>query len=269
MDMIHLRSAPICQRRRRGHHHKGRRLSRRGGEAQDGSAFDREVAMMRAVALALGLLLAFPAAAETLLHLTETGRVMVAPDELVATLRAEAVAPGAAAAQAQVNTAMAGATALARATAGVSVSTGTYSVWQPGLFTHASGREDWRGSQTLTLHGGDGAAVLTLVGTLQQRGLAVSQLGWQLSADAARRARDEATRQALAGLRARAEAAAGILGLHFDSFKDVRLDSGQPRPMPLRVMMAATGVSSSAPPPTVEAEETTVEASVEADVVLK
>jgi predicted secreted protein len=224
--------------------------------------------MKRAVPLVLVLLLAGPAAAETLLHLSESARVMVRPDELAAMLRAEAVAATAAEAQAQVNTAMAGAVALARQTAGVAVTTGFYSVWQSALGPRATGRQEWRGNQTLALRSGDGAVLLTLVGTLQQRGLAVSQLGWQMAAETARRARAEATRQALGGLRARAEEAAGILGLHFDNFRDVRLDAARPQPKPMRAMVSGSA-GSAPPPPVAEAEEVAVEASVAADVVLK
>jgi len=227
--------------------------------------------MLRAAMLVLGFLLTGPAGAETLLHLSESARVMVRPDELVATLRAEATAATAAEAQAQVNTAMAGATALARGTAGVSVATGSYSVWAqtpPRDLGRPGTRQDWRASQTLTLRGSDGAVLVTLVGTLQQRGLAVSQLGWQVAGETARLARAEATKQALGGLRARAEEAARILGLRFDSFRDVRLDAARPQPGPMPRLMLA-GSASAAPPPTAEAEEVAVEASVGADVVLK
>lgn len=224
--------------------------------------------MKLAAALVLTASLATPAAADTLLHLSESARVMVHPDELAAALRAEAVAATPAEAQAQVNAAMARAAALARQTAGVVVTTGSYSVWpQPRDASRAGGRQDWRASQTLELRGRDGAALLALMGTLQQQGLAMSQLGWRLEAETARHARSDATKQALAGLRARAEEAAGILGLHFDSFREVRLDSDRPHPMPMMRAMAVEAAPP--PPPTAEAEDVPVEASVEADVVLK
>ena len=227
--------------------------------------------MLRAATLVLGLLLTGSAAAETLLHLSESARVMVRPDELVATLRAEATAATTAEAQAQVNTIMASATALARQTTGMGVATGFYSVWSqaaPRDLGRPGTRQDWRASQTLTLRCGDGAVLLTLVGTLQQRGMAVSQLGWQVATESARHARAEATKQALGGLRVRAEDAARILDLHFDSFREVRLDAAHPQPMPMPRLMAV-GSAGGAPAPTAEAEEVAVEASVEADVVLK
>jgi uncharacterized protein YggE len=230
------------------------------------AAVDREVPMMRAVTLILGILLAGPAAADTLLHLSESARVMVHPDELAASLRAEAVAATAAEAQTQVNAAMAGALALAHQVAGVSVTTGFYTVWPQTEPARPAEQQPWRASQTLELRGGNGAVLLTLVGALQQSGLAVSQLGWQMAAKTARHARAEATRQALSGLRARAEEAAGVLGLHFDSFREVRLDDApRPHPMPMRAMAA----SPAAAPPSAEAEDVPVEAGVEADVVLK
>ncbi len=221
--------------------------------------------MMRVATLILGVLLAGPAAAETLLHLSESARVMVQPDELAASLRAEAVAANAAEAQTQVNTTMAGAVTLARQSAGVHVTTGFYTVW-PQTIVHPGGRQDWRASQSLELRGGDGAVLLTLVGALQQRGLAVSQLGWRVAAETERHARAEATKQALTRLRARAEEAAGVLGLHFDSFREVRLGATlRPRPLPMRAIAATPAAT----PPTAEAEPVPVEASVEADVVLK
>jgi predicted secreted protein len=223
--------------------------------------------MIRAATLALCLLLAGPAAADTLLHLSESARVMVRPDQLAAALRAEAVAASAAEAQAQLNTAMAGAVATARQTAGVTVATGAYSVW-PQDQAARGGKQEWRASQTLELSSGDGVALLTLVGTLQQRGLAVAQLAWRLAPETARKARAEALRQALSGLRARADEAASILGLRFDSFRDVRLGAAAPAPRGM-MAMAAPAAANAAPPPVAQAEEVPIEASAEADVVLK
>jgi hypothetical protein len=58
------------------------------------------------IVLLAGLLLTRPAYAETVLHLAETATVMVAPDEIAATLTAEATSTSASDAQARVNTAM-------------------------------------------------------------------------------------------------------------------------------------------------------------------
>jgi predicted secreted protein len=202
----------------------------------------------RHVLLAALLLAAAPLHAaradDTRLTLSETATVMAPPDELAASLQAQDTAASPAEAQRKVNAAMADALARARQASGIAVSTGGYTVYRD---TSAK-PERWLASQTLLLHGTDGAALLTLVGALQQRGLAVSDLRWQLSDAAARRAQAEAMRQAIGTLRARADDAAGLLGLTFVRFNTVRLD--EPHPVrPLMRMMAAMSAASALAPP--------------------
>jgi uncharacterized protein len=200
-----------------------------------------------------------PAMADTILHLDDTATVMAHPDELVATLRAETTAATAAAAQEAVNTAMAAALARTRQVAGVTAATQGYTVWQ------ATEPHRWQASQTLTLRSHDGPALLTLVGELQQKGLATSDLSWQLSPEASRTARDQAMREALSALRGRAEEAAGLLGLRFASFQ--RVSIVMPRPVPIMPRMMA--MAAAAPtPPSAQAEDVPVSATVDADAVL-
>jgi uncharacterized protein YggE len=206
-----------------------------------------------------------PAAAQTVLRLAETGTVMAHPDELVASLRVVAVEPTAAAAQAKVNAAMEAALAKAKQVAGVEHATGGYSVWRehppvkPGA---AAPPPVWQASQTLDLRSHDGAALLGLVGRLQESGLAASQLGWQLSPETEAKAREAALAKAIHGLRARADAAAALLGMRVDAITEVRLDSQHPQPM-FRAM-AAPVAAAAAPPPSAEAADVPVSASVEA-----
>jgi len=207
-----------------------------------------------------------PAArAQTVLHLAETANIAVQPDELVASLRAETTAPTPAEAQRRVNAMMAD--ALGRVhQAGVSVSTGNYTVWH--LASTPPERADrWQAAQGLALHSKDGPAMLTLVGELQQHGLATGSLAWQLSDEASRVARQHALEEALRNLRARADAAAALLGLQFDAFKEVRLDVPGPGPVPR--MMSAAASFAPAQPPSVEAEQVIVSATAEAEVLLK
>jgi predicted secreted protein len=218
------------------------------------------------IVLVAGLLLTRPAYAETVLHLAETATVMAAPDEIAATLTAEATGPSASDAQARVNTAMQAALGQARAVSGVSVSTGGYGVWR----TNQPGHPDsWQVNQTLNLSSHDGPALLTLVGALQQRGLAVGNLGWRLSRAAERQAHQAATKQALSALRGRIDEAAALLDLRFDQYKDVRLDGATPQPM-FRAMAAPMAVRSSAaaPPPSVAPEDVPVSATADVDAVL-
>jgi uncharacterized protein len=202
--------------------------------------------------------------ADTILRLSETATVMAHPDELDAAVTAAATAPSAAEAQRRVNSLMADAIAAAKAVPHVSLNSGGYFVAHPGP-TPKDRTERWQANQSLSLTSPDGASLLKLVGELQQKGLAVTQLSWRLSDAAARAAQAEATRKAIAALRGRAEEAANLLDLRFGSFKEVRLNGAQP--LPLR-MMAPMAASAAAPPPQAEATDVTVSATAEADIVL-
>jgi predicted secreted protein len=225
------------------------------------------IAIRLAVLAACLLMPGTLAAAETILHLSETATVMAAPDELAATLRAEATNRSAVEAQKAVNTAMQAAVARAKQVAGVTVSTGGYGVWHVGPDAAAK-IERWQASQTLNLTSHDGAALLTLVGELQQSGLVVGNLHWQLSRDAGRTAHQDATKQALTALRGRIDEAAELLGLRFGQFKSVRLDGSHPQPA-FRAMAAPMAMAAApAPPPTAVAEDVPVSATAEADAIL-
>jgi predicted secreted protein len=200
--------------------------------------------------------------AETALHLGESAEVTRAPDEIVAVLRAEARAGSAAAAQEAVNRAIAAALDRARAVPGVRAATGGY--WT----NRVEESRAWQASQQITLRGADGAALLDLVGGLQQQGMAVSQLHWQLTRETARAAREEASRLALDALRRRADAVAAQLGMQVAGLREVRIDAPdrapRPAPMAMQAMRAAA-----APPPAAVAEDIVVSATVEAVVVLR
>jgi predicted secreted protein len=221
-------------------------------------------------ATVLGLTGLAPARAqETILHIAESATVMVSPDELAATLRAEAVAQTAQEAQKRVNEMMRDAIATAKKVEGIAISTGAYNAWRVG--PSALDRTDhWQAGQSLNLTGKDAVAMPRLVGDLQQKGLAQGNLIWRLSREAEQQARKDATKQALSALRGRADEAAELLGLRFGSFRDVRLDSVAPPPiMPRQGAMSRSAMAAPPPPPSVEAEDLPVSAQAEADIVLK
>ena len=221
-----------------------------------------------AVFLATALLAAPPVlAGDTVLFLAESATVMASPDELVAFLRAEATAPNAAEAQGRVNVMSRDATAIATQAKGVQVSNGSYQVWRTGP-NQQERAEKWQASQTMRLTSADGAALLTLVGTLQQKGLAVSSMQWRLSRETEKKARQDATRQAILGLRGRADDAAVLLDLQFDHFRTVRLDGVESMPVPRPAPMAMARGAEAAPPPIAVAEDIPVTAAVQAEAVL-
>lgn len=218
--------------------------------------------------LASSLLIAPPVlAADTVLSLAETATVMASPDELVAFLRAEATASNAADAQGRVNVMSRDATAIAAQAKGVQMSNGSYQVWRIGP-NQQERAEKWQASQTLRLSANDGAALLTLVGTLQQKGLAVSSMQWRLSRETEKKARQDATRQAVLALRGRADDAAMLMDLKFDHFRSVRLDGVEPMPMPRAAPMAMARSAEAAPPPVAVAEDIPVTATAQAEAVL-
>lgn len=217
---------------------------------------------MRRFTLILAPLLAIAgdAWANTALHLADTETVMAHPDLLVATLQAVATAPSAAAAQQQVNAAVSGAIARAGQVPDVTVSTQQYTSWQPKQ------PGSWQASQTIRLRSHDGGALLALAGQLQATGLAATELGWELSPDATRKARDQAMREAIANLRARADEAASLLGLRFSSFDKINIAAPPPFLGPR--MPALTMAAAEPAPPNAVAEDVPVSATVQGDVTL-
>jgi uncharacterized protein len=221
--------------------------------------------LRRAAGLAVLACLAAPAAwADTILHLSVTASVMTMPDELVAQLTANADAPTAGAAQARVNQMVETALGAARGLTAVTASTTQYSVW------HETDPKDvWHASQGMALRSKDGGGLLTLVGTLQQDGLAVGDLGWQLSPAATEKSYEQAMGRAVDLLAARAGTVAGLLHLTLGGFQSVTVgrDGGPPvQPMGVMRMMAAAPVA--APPPSAQADVVTVSATVSGDARL-
>ncbi|MCW8084558.1 SIMPL domain-containing protein [Sabulicella glaciei] len=214
----------------------------------------------RRALLALPLLLApLPAMAqETKLRLSESATLRRAPDEPVAMLRAEARATSAAAAQAAVNRSVAVAVEQAQRVQGLRVTTGRYA-------THRSEEQRlWLAVQSITLRGGEASTLADLVGTLQSQGLALDMLGAQLSDEAERELREQATREAIRLLRARAEIVAAELGLRVSHLAELSIDMAHDGPRP---MMAASAMRA-APSPVSLPEEAPVTVRASAEAIL-
>ena len=216
--------------------------------------------------LAAGLFSCAAAArADTMLHLSVTADVTAMPDELVAELTAEAQAASAGAAQAAVNDMIGHALGAAKSVSTISASTTTYSVW------HQTDPKDvWQASQGMTLRAHDGAALLALVGQLQQDGLAVGNLSWQLSPALAEKTYEQAMAKAVDKLTGRGRAAAALLHMTMHGFRSVTLgDDGQPAPRPMMRMMTMAAKVDAAPPPNAVSEAVTVSATVSGEARLE
>jgi len=203
-----------------------------------------------------------PADGGTVLHLREEAQRPVARDQLRAVLRVEGSDSDAARLQAEIDRRLAAAVARAKSVAGVSLFTAGYAVYEQ----HAKDQPpQWHGSAGLTLTAQDSAPLLALLGELQQSGLLMSALAYELTPEAARRVEDELTAEALDRLRQRAERVAGDLGLAVLRLRDLRVgNAAGTQPVP-RLFAAAAGA---APAPVAEPGEATVTVSVDAEVEL-
>lgn len=198
----------------------------------------------------------------TLLHLSAAGTVQVAPDQLVADLVASSTSASAAAAQRHVNGLVADGMKAAGAVIGIEARATGYSV-SPTDEKHAA----WIAQQTIELRGADGPALSDLAGRLQEHGLVMVSLDWQLSPPLRARAHNEATTRAIRELQARAASAARTLGLRIDHLRDVQLDGPEFQPRPRVPMMAMARMSAPSPQATATPEE--VDATVTAEVLLR
>lgn len=199
---------------------------------------------------------------QTVLELDETARREVPQDELTATLVARAEAQDAAAAQGQVNRTMAAALDAARKVPGVRPVTGGYSA---GRVERQGRAPVWAAEQALDLTGGDGQALLGLVGELQKAGLAVEELRWGLAAATRRGVERQLLGEALDGLATRARTAADGLGLKLVGWRRVSLVPASPvERFRAPVAMAAAAEA----PPVTAAGRSEVAVTVRAEALL-
>jgi predicted secreted protein len=204
--------------------------------------------------------------ARTRLVLSETASREVEQDTLVAIVTARAAAAAAREAQAAVNRTMAAAIEQARAVAGVRAATGGYRVYQE---RDRDGQPTgWVAEQDLRLSGREAAPLLELAGALQESGLKLNGLGYQLSAEARQTLEDELAIEAIEALRRRAEQVAATLAMRVETIATLRVGEAPQQP-PLRPMMRTTmAEAADAPPPTALPDLERVEASVQAELIL-
>jgi predicted secreted protein len=220
--------------------------------------------------LLLALLITWPAAGAwaqtplTRLYLQERASREVEQNVLVATVQAHAEAAAPAAAQAAVNEAMAAAVERVRAEAEIRAATGGYSVYQRR--DRDNRPVDWVAEQDLRLTSKDPAALLELAGSLQETGLNLVGLGWQVDDETRRKVQDELTIAAIATLQQRAQAIAESLEMQVAGIDTLRVGGAMEGPRPMMAMRAE--MMADAPPPTALPDLETIESHVEAEIVL-
>lgn len=233
----------------------------------------------RGSGVAIGLLMAMvcaataqtaplvPASNQSILHLSETAQRDVPRDLLRATLAAEAIDPDAGKVQSEINQRMSAAIARAKQTTGVAVETGGYNVYRE---TPDKQPTRWHGSQTVTLTSKDFAALLNLIGTLQQQGLVTQELAPDISPEARQSVEDALTDEALTRLKQRADRIAATAGVKLQGIRSLTVGNVNAPPPIIRPMMrmAAAAAPAPAPPPVAEAGDATVSITATAEFAL-
>jgi predicted secreted protein len=222
--------------------------------------------------LAASLIASLPAAPapaqdaqRTTLVLSETAAREVAQDTLVALLAAHAEASTPRAAQAEVNRAMTAAIDKAEAVTGVRAATAGYRVYQE--HDREGEPRGWVAEQDLRLTAREAAPLLELAGVLQEDGLLLNGLAYQLSAEARRAIEDELALEAIAALRRRAEQVAASVAMQVETIATLRVGevAGEP---PIRPMMRTSMAEASAAPPVALPDVETVSTRVQAELSL-
>jgi predicted secreted protein len=200
----------------------------------------------------------------TRLFLQESASRDVEQNVLVATVQAHAEAASPAEAQAAVNETMAAAVERVRAEAEIRAATGSYSVYERR--DRDNRPVDWVADQDLRLTSKDPAALLELTGSLQEMGLNVIGLGWQVDDETRRKVQDELTIAAIATLRQRAQAIAASIEMQVANIDTLRVGAAMEGPRPMMAMRA--DAMAGAPPPTALPDLETVQSHVEAEITL-
>ncbi len=223
---------------------------------------------LRLLALAIPLLAAAPALAEdkVLLQLGESAERLVTQDRLRAQLRVELGGNDPRTLQGQVNQKMAAALDRAKAVAAVKAETQGYYVYEDKTLKRG---QRWWGSQSLGLTSSDSGALLALVGQLQEDGLLVSGLGYELAPETRRKVERELVPEAIRRIKEAADTVARSLDLPKAEIVKIRLGETPPQLVrgfggPVMAMADRAGL----PPPVAEPGETTVTVRIEAEVSL-
>ena len=206
-----------------------------------------------------------PPAAATILHLSERAERQVGRDELVLQLRLEATAKTARDAQAEINQRMPAALDAAKKVPAVKAETPAMNVFE---LREKDKPSVWKATETLQLRSKDFAAALELLGKLEEQGLLVSAMNFDVSREALKNVEDALTAEALKRLRDRADAIAVDMGRAVDHVRSVQIgEAGEPGPRPFEYAIVRQKVAAT-PPPAAEAGEAPVSVTANAEVWL-
>lgn len=201
----------------------------------------------------------------TLVSLSATEQVEIEQDILVAHLQYQATNSNPKTLQDEINEKMTKAVEEARKVKDIEVSTQQYYVYetQPRLM---------QGTQGMMLRGKNSGAILELTGKLQEMGLTMSGLGYEVSPEAFEKTRDGLLENALVKLKTKAERTAKALGKTEAEMLQINVDMGggyYPQPMMMRGDMAVMSAEAKMAAPVADPGKSQVSLTVSAQALLK
>lgn len=220
-----------------------------------------------------------PQAGVTSLTLSVTERSSVKQDVVMANVRYETTGNDARTVQNDINEKIKAGLEAVKGDDAVKIATESYQVYsssqavvimKDGKETTEQ-KEEWRGSQAITLESTDAEKIKVMTGKLQDLGFVVGQLQYTLSPGKSEEVRQTLLKGAVEKLKLQADQAAKLLGKSGYDIKEINIDGGYIQPIPMfKAMRAEASMASDAvAAPSVEAGESDVTMTVNARVDLK
>ena len=209
----------------------------------------------------------------TYLNLSAVEMKQVEPDLLIASLRYEDESESAKEVQDKINQTMKKALTVADKKEKIDVSTEQYSVYKiykPNK-QGTNEKEMWKGSQAIVIKSKSTDDVLTLSGKLQEMGLVMNDLYYEVSSEQIKEARTSMIENAINKLLSQAKKTADIIGAKEVKIKNINIDGNNnyPTPYPKLMRGAATNMLEGAGDPVSSPGKTDITLTVSATILLK
>lgn len=210
----------------------------------------------------------------TYLNLSVTETKQVEPDTLIASLRYESESESAKEVQNKINQMMKKALSVAEKKENIEVSTEQYSVYKfyKPLKQGTPEKELWKGSQSIVIKSKSTEDILALSGQLQEIGLVMSDLHYEVSIAKIEETRTSMVENAINKLLSHAKRVAGIIGLKEVKIKNINIEGDNrypPVPYPKLMRTAAANVVSSITAPISAPGKIDITLNISATILLK
>ena len=210
----------------------------------------------------------------TYLNLSVTETKQVEPDLLIATLRYESESGSAKEVQNKINQMMKKALSVVEKKENVEVSTEQYSVYKfyKSLKQGTPEKELWKGSQSIVIKSKSTEDILALFGQLQEIGLVMSDLHYEVSLVRIEETLTSMVENALNKLLSHAKRIASIIGLKEIKVKNINIDGDNrypPVPYPKLMRTVATDMVNSVANPVSAPGKIDITLNISATILLK